>query len=181
MSSPSWSIDIHCLANSVSSQLVTGSPMVFPMEIGAMAPGYINLGRVEDLGSADPAERSVEAMQRRAWEVLDEAWRLGLRYFEPWKRAKVAKVEIGDGTKLYRAVVELMFFDAHGILMRFWWDSNALWDFHGIYDQEWAWWWHLMVDLVIAGFHQAFYGEIMVRKTGDRWPNTIRGNLGVKI
>lgn len=45
-------------------------------------PGYINLGRVEDLGSADPAERSVEAMQRRAWEVLDEAWRLGLRYFD---------------------------------------------------------------------------------------------------
>jgi hypothetical protein len=81
------------------------------MEIGATAPGYINLGRVEDLGSADPAERSVEAMQRRAWEVLDEAWRLGLRYFEPWKRAKVAK--------LYRAVVELMFFDVHGILMRF--------------------------------------------------------------
>jgi hypothetical protein len=37
------------------------------------------------------------------------------------------------------------------------------------------------VDLVIPGFHQAFYGEIMGRKTGDRWPNTIRVNLGVKI
>ena len=60
--------------------LFPGNPIVFPMAF--WVPGYINLGRVEDLGSAD---RSVEAMQLRAWEVLDEAWRLGVRYFEPWR------------------------------------------------------------------------------------------------
>lgn len=41
--------------------------------------GYINLGRGEDLSEC--GERSVEAMQRRACEVLDEAWRLGIRYY----------------------------------------------------------------------------------------------------
>eukprot|EP00438_Fugacium_kawagutii_P013619 Skav205616 [mRNA] locus=scaffold1292:214118:223221:+ [translate_table: standard] len=49
--------------------------------------GYINLGRSDDLSTAEA--RTVEAMQQRAWQVLDEAWRLGVRYFEPWSRGWV--------------------------------------------------------------------------------------------
>lgn len=41
-------------------------------------PGYINLGRDEDL----PAERSVEAMRSRAHALLDAAYAAGIRYFD---------------------------------------------------------------------------------------------------
>jgi aryl-alcohol dehydrogenase-like predicted oxidoreductase len=41
-------------------------------------PGYINLGRAHDL----PADRSVEAMRARADELLDAAYRAGVRYFD---------------------------------------------------------------------------------------------------
>lgn len=41
-------------------------------------PGYINLGHVDDLaGNYD-----VGVMQQRAHDVLDTAWRLGIRYFD---------------------------------------------------------------------------------------------------
>jgi len=61
---------------------VVGSPTP-KLGLGLAAlgrPGYINLGRGEDLSEC--GERSVEAMQRRACEVLDEAWRLGIRYYD---------------------------------------------------------------------------------------------------
>jgi aryl-alcohol dehydrogenase-like predicted oxidoreductase len=41
-------------------------------------PGYINLGHGEDYQDG----RSVEAMQARAWQVLDAAWDAGVRYFD---------------------------------------------------------------------------------------------------
>ncbi|WP_194899047.1 aldo/keto reductase [Catenulispora pinisilvae] len=41
-------------------------------------PGYINLGRAEDL----PADRTVEAMRSRAHAVLDAAYAAGIRYFD---------------------------------------------------------------------------------------------------
>lgn len=41
-------------------------------------PGYINLGRAEDLG----ADRSPAVLQRRAEEVLDAAYAAGVRYFD---------------------------------------------------------------------------------------------------
>jgi aryl-alcohol dehydrogenase-like predicted oxidoreductase len=41
-------------------------------------PGYINLGRGRDLG----ADRSIEAMRRRAHEVLDAAYAGGIRYLD---------------------------------------------------------------------------------------------------
>jgi aryl-alcohol dehydrogenase-like predicted oxidoreductase len=41
-------------------------------------PGYLNLGHGEDLG----ADRTVEALERRAHEVLDAAWAAGVRYYD---------------------------------------------------------------------------------------------------
>ncbi|CAM5312133.1 MULTISPECIES: aldo/keto reductase [Streptomyces] len=41
-------------------------------------PGYINLGRDEDLG----ADRSVEALRARTHELLDAAYAQGVRYFD---------------------------------------------------------------------------------------------------
>jgi aryl-alcohol dehydrogenase-like predicted oxidoreductase len=41
-------------------------------------PGYINLGRAHDL----PADRSVDAMRARVDELLDAAYRSGVRYFD---------------------------------------------------------------------------------------------------
>jgi aryl-alcohol dehydrogenase-like predicted oxidoreductase len=41
-------------------------------------PGYINLGHADDLGR----NYDVAAMERHAHAVLDEAWRLGVRYFD---------------------------------------------------------------------------------------------------
>jgi len=55
--------------------------MVTPIGLGLAAlgrPGYINLGRDEDLGRA----RSVEALEGRAHEVLDAAYEAGVRYFD---------------------------------------------------------------------------------------------------
>lgn len=41
-------------------------------------PGYITLGRDEDL----PADRGVEALRRRTGELLDAAYAAGVRYFD---------------------------------------------------------------------------------------------------
>lgn len=54
---------------------------VSPLGLGLAAlgrPGYINLGRDADLGD----DRGVAAMEARAHTVLDEAWGLGVRYFD---------------------------------------------------------------------------------------------------
>ena len=41
-------------------------------------PGYINVGHGRDL----PADHDVSAMEAQAHQVLDEAWALGIRYFD---------------------------------------------------------------------------------------------------
>lgn len=54
---------------------------VTPIGLGLAAlgrPGYIDLGRDEDLGP----DRGVEEMQRRAHAVLDEAFEIGIRYLD---------------------------------------------------------------------------------------------------
>jgi len=54
---------------------------VSPLGLGLAAvgrPGYINLGRDTDLGE----ERSVQALEARAFELLDQAWALGVRYVD---------------------------------------------------------------------------------------------------
>lgn len=54
---------------------------VTPIGFGLAAvgrPGYITLGREHDLGT----DRSVEALERRAHEVLNAAYDAGIRYFD---------------------------------------------------------------------------------------------------
>jgi aryl-alcohol dehydrogenase-like predicted oxidoreductase len=54
---------------------------VTPVGFGLAAvgrPGYINLHRARDLG----AERTVDAMERRAHDVLDAGYAAGVRYFD---------------------------------------------------------------------------------------------------
>ncbi len=41
-------------------------------------PGYLNLGHGEDLGG----DRSPDALRRRSWEVLDDAYAAGVRYLD---------------------------------------------------------------------------------------------------
>lgn len=68
---------------------------VSPIGLGLAAlgrPGYINLGRDADLGE----RRSVAAMRTRAHEVLDEAWRLGVRYLDAARSYGRAEAFLGD-------------------------------------------------------------------------------------
>ncbi|WNG53402.1 aldo/keto reductase [Archangium gephyra] len=61
--------------------LGASGPIVSPLGLGLAAlgrPGYITLGHAEDFGG----DRSVEAMERQAHEVLDAAYHAGLRYFD---------------------------------------------------------------------------------------------------
>ncbi|WP_329570799.1 aldo/keto reductase [Kitasatospora sp. NBC_01266] len=61
-------------------QLVAAAPTPrFGLGLAALGrPGYINLGRTEDL----PVERTVSAMRERAYEVLDAAYEQGVRYLD---------------------------------------------------------------------------------------------------
>jgi aryl-alcohol dehydrogenase-like predicted oxidoreductase len=55
------------------------STAAFGLGLAAVGrPGYINLGRAEDL----PADRSVEAMRARAHALMDAAYAAGIRYFD---------------------------------------------------------------------------------------------------
>jgi len=54
-------------------------------------PGYINLGRAEDL----PGDRSVEAMRSRAHSLLDAAYAAGIRYFDAARSYGLAEEFLG--------------------------------------------------------------------------------------
>lgn len=46
-------------------------------------PGYINLGHGGDLiNDGSSPSKDVDSMRQHCWEMLDEAWRLGVRYFD---------------------------------------------------------------------------------------------------
>ncbi|QRN97405.1 aldo/keto reductase [Archangium violaceum] len=65
----------------MSRTLGASGPTVSPLGLGLAAlgrPGYITLGHGKDLGG----DRSVEAMERQAHEVLDAAYRSGIRYLD---------------------------------------------------------------------------------------------------
>lgn len=63
------------------ARLATATTPTCHLGLGLAAiarPGYINLGRDEDLG----ANRSVEALRARTHELLDAAYFQGVRYFD---------------------------------------------------------------------------------------------------
>ncbi|GLW12837.1 oxidoreductase [Microtetraspora sp. NBRC 13810] len=66
-----------------------------PFGVGLAAlgrPAYITLGRDDDLG----ADRSVEAMRARTWEVLDAAWAAGVRYLDAARSYGRAEEFLGE-------------------------------------------------------------------------------------
>jgi aryl-alcohol dehydrogenase-like predicted oxidoreductase len=54
-------------------------------------PSYINLGRAADL----PADRSVNALERRCHAVLDAAYAAGIRYFDAARSYGLAEAFLG--------------------------------------------------------------------------------------
>jgi aryl-alcohol dehydrogenase-like predicted oxidoreductase len=69
--------------------------LVSRMGLGLAAlgrPGYINLGHASDLEK----DYSVEGMQLRAHSVLDEAWELGVRYFDAARSYGLAESFLGS-------------------------------------------------------------------------------------
>jgi aryl-alcohol dehydrogenase-like predicted oxidoreductase len=71
---------------------------VTPIGFGLAAvgrPGYINLGREQDLGPT----RSVEAMERRAHEILDAAHDGGVRYFDAARSYGLAEAFLASWLK----------------------------------------------------------------------------------
>mmetsp|Transcript_16894 Transcript_16894/g.52878 ORF Transcript_16894/g.52878 Transcript_16894/m.52878 type:complete len:339 (+) Transcript_16894:48-1064(+) len=58
-------------------------------------PGYINLGRVADLGSEGSGARTEAAMRARAEEVLDAAWAAGVRWFDAARSYGLAEDFLG--------------------------------------------------------------------------------------
>jgi aryl-alcohol dehydrogenase-like predicted oxidoreductase len=85
------------------------SAAAFGLGLAAVGrPGYINLGRGEDL----PGDRSVEAMRSRAHTLLDAAYAAGIRYFDAarsyglaeeflagWLRSRPAVDDVAVGSK----------------------------------------------------------------------------------
>jgi aryl-alcohol dehydrogenase-like predicted oxidoreductase len=68
---------------------------VSPIGLGLAAsgrPAYINLGRERDL----PAGRTVEQMRTRAHQLLDEALRSGVRYFDAARSYGLAEEFLGS-------------------------------------------------------------------------------------
>jgi len=55
-------------------------------------PGYINLGHAEDLNR----DYSVDAMHQHAHEVLDAAWKAGVRYFDAARSYGKAEMFLGS-------------------------------------------------------------------------------------
>jgi len=70
---------------------------VSPIGLGLAAlgrPDYINLGHAEDL-----RVHSVDAMQSRAYELLDAAWESGVRYFDVARSYGLAECFLGAWLK----------------------------------------------------------------------------------
>ena len=56
-----------------------GDPRRIGLGLAAVGrPGYLNLGHGDDLGG----DRSVDALRRRSWELLDDAYAAGVRYLD---------------------------------------------------------------------------------------------------
>ena len=55
-------------------------------------PGYINLGHAEDL----ERDYTIDAMEQRAYRVLDAAWQAGVRYFDAARSYGRAEAFLGS-------------------------------------------------------------------------------------
>jgi aryl-alcohol dehydrogenase-like predicted oxidoreductase len=55
-------------------------------------PGYINLGHDEDL----PPGRAVEDLRQRTHQLLDQAWKAGVRYFDAARSYGLAETFLGE-------------------------------------------------------------------------------------
>src|SRR6266498_5451994 len=55
-------------------------------------PGYINLGHDEDL----PPARAIEDLRQRTHELLEQAWKAGVRYFDAARSYGLAEVFLGE-------------------------------------------------------------------------------------
>jgi aryl-alcohol dehydrogenase-like predicted oxidoreductase len=55
-------------------------------------PGYINLGHDEDL----PPGRAVEDLRRRTHQLLEQAWKAGVRYFDAARSYGLAETFLGE-------------------------------------------------------------------------------------
>lgn len=62
-------------------------------------PAYITVDRDGDLG--DPADRTIDAMRARSHELLDEAWRLGIRYVDAARSYGHAEEFLGAWLRLH--------------------------------------------------------------------------------
>lgn len=65
-----------------------------PLGLGLAAlgrPGYLNVGHARALG----ADRDVETLRRRTWQVLDAAWAAGVRWFDAARSYGLAEDFLG--------------------------------------------------------------------------------------
>ncbi|UFS57509.1 aldo/keto reductase [Subtercola endophyticus] len=76
---------------------MTSEPSRARLGLGLAAigrPAYITVGRDADLGAGET--RSVEALRERAHRLLDEAWRLGIRYIDAARSYGLAEQFLGS-------------------------------------------------------------------------------------
>lgn len=79
-------------------RLGTTGLITTPMGLGLAAlgrPGYINLGHARDLNK----NYSVEAMEKHCHQMLDQAWALGIRYFDVARSYGRAEAFLGSWLK----------------------------------------------------------------------------------
>lgn len=105
--------------------------MAFGLGLAAVGrPGYINLGRDEDL----PADRSVEAMRSRAHALLDAAYAAGVRYFDAARSYGRAEEFLGEWLRSHPDIDDVAVGSKWGYTYTADWRVNA--DVHEVKDHS---------------------------------------------
>jgi len=86
-------------------------------------PGYINLGRDEDLGLAE--NRSVESLRARTHELLDAAYAQGVRYFDAARSYGRAEEFLADWLKVRPDVDDIVVGSKWGYTYTADWTTDA--------------------------------------------------------
>jgi aryl-alcohol dehydrogenase-like predicted oxidoreductase len=84
-------------------------------------PGYINLGRDEDLG----ADRSVETLRTRTHELLDAAYAQGVRYFDAARSYGRSEEFLAEWLKARPAFGDIVVGSKWGYTYTAGWSTNA--------------------------------------------------------